>query len=367
MIEAIKDNWWAEKPKPIPVKRLGWRPIDPYCVQDIPYYDLTRHYGGQTGKDANKYTVNPIWGYTPPEGVMLQRRKEDDTIRESEIPNSTYLRPSFINNDVVASTLPLNKIRTFKARFHMIKEILFVPSLHTPDITEFDIRGNWTELRHLDMTNCKHLEFLVTSMCYIDSIALPPTGPNDTNNKFSWGYLGHYDVSDRRGMPPIQVVDAVTKRAYYSKLADSTPSSTTVKSLADDTGNGHLLIDGINMHEQLVNNKNWTVRHLSLETFNKSFNSSAAGTLTLDFLTSHHNYNVRIENADWLTCSNPTGSYSLRPQTLYFQATANTTGAPRSTVVKIRKIKEYPRTVSRAEDHNDEFHHAAHITITQPG
>ena len=365
MIEAIKDNWWAEKAPPAAPK-LGWRPIDPYCVQDIPYYNLTRHYGGQSGNTANKYTVNPISGYSPEAGILLERREENGTIRETGIPNSTYLSPSFKDNDIVASTIPLNKISTLKARYHMIKEILFVPSLHTPNITNFDLRGNWTELKHLDMTNCRKLQYLVTSMCYIDSIALPSTGPNDNDNYFSWGYLGHYDRSDRRQMPPIQVIDAVTKRAYYSKIADSTTSSTTVKSLADDTGNGHLLVDGINMHEQLVNNKNWVVRHLSVETFNKSFTSSAAGTLTLDFLTSHHNYDVVIENAPWLTCSNPTGSYSLRPQTLNFQATENTTGSSRSTVIKLRKIKEYPRTVSRANEHNTEFHHAAYITITQP-
>lgn len=136
--------------------------------------------------------------------------------------------------------------------------------------------------------------------------------------------------------------------------------------MATDTGNGTLVINGINMHYDLVNSKNWNVNHLSVEGFSKSFSSSAAGSLSLDFMTSHHNYNIVIENATWLTCTNPTGNYSLEVQTLNFTATDNNTGSPRSTVIKFRKIKEYPRTTSQINEDGDEYHHAAWITITQP-
>jgi hypothetical protein len=343
--------------------QLAWRPIEPYCIQEIQYYDLTRHYAGDDGK-GDRFLNYTISGYATPDGIMFQRRKADGTVMQSEIPNNTRITHPFISDDVVGTTVPLNKLRALHARYHKVKELLFNPSVDTPNLEELKLRGNWTSLGDLDMTNCKNLKVFDTSMCYINSLKLPPTGPNDPDNNFIWAYIGHYsDVGGRSDMPPVSVVDELTKRAYYSNVSPTAANGTAYKELNSDTGNGHLEIDGVSFHRLLVQDKNWKVRHLSLETFNLSFNGDGGGR-TLSFMTSWHDWAISID-VPWITCNKLSGPASNNVQNVTFTIANNDSGGNREATVKFHKIKRYPKTTSKSWEDGTEFHHAAHLVITQ--
>lgn len=356
-MQVIRQRYYMED-----TVELAWRPIEPYCVQHIQYYDLTLHRAGDDGK-GDRYQNYIASGYTVPDGVMFQRRKADGTITHSELPNNQRIPHPFIENDIVATTVALHKLKFFRARYHRVKQLLFNPSVETPNLEEVLLRGNWTELGDLDMTNCTKLSVFDTSMCYIDSLKLPPTNADDTQNYFRWAYIGHFDVGDRRQMPPVSVVDGLTKRAYYSKMPISALPGTAYKELNSDTGNSHLYINGIAMHRTLVQQKNWKVMHLSLETFALSFNGDGGGR-TFEFMTSWHDWNIVID-APWITCSKTSGPALNSHQSVVFTIANNDSGVNRSAIVKFRKIKRYPTSVGRSWEDGTEFHHHAELVITQ--
>lgn len=357
-MQVIRQRYYKDNPVV-----LAWRPIDPYCAQVIQYYDLTLHYSGDDGK-GDRYLNYTISGYSNPDGILFQRRKADGTIMASEIPNNTRLPHPFITDDIVATTVPLNKLRVLHARYHKVKQLLFNPSTETPNLQEIKLRGNWTVLGDLDMRNCLKLSVLDISMCYINSLKLPATGTSDANNYFKWAYIGHFDDTvGRTDMPPVSVVDEVTKRAYYSKVPESSASSTANKDLSTDPGNGNLYINNIQMHRVLVQQKNWIVKHLSLETFSLNFDSES-DKKTFQFMTSHHDWEIVID-VPWITCSQTSGSWSNSVQSVLFTIAANDSGAFRDAVIKFRKIKRYPKTISKSWEDGTEYHHAAHLNVSQ--
>lgn len=357
-MKAIKENWWhiAEEPEPEPIE-VAWRPIDPYCITEIQYFDLTVHRAGTAQK--NNYLVR---GGTD---TMLQRRKADGAIRETEIPNNTQIQPSFLTGDIVASTVPLNDLTELHLRFHIMENLLFIPSVHTPNLQVVLFRGNWARLGDLDMENCRNISIFDVSQCYINSLKFPLTGPNDMDNYFQWGYLGHYDPGHRDQMPPVQVMDEVTKRAYWSKVSPTADNTGTFKKLSTNPGNGNLVIDGIHMHHKLVNEKKWLVMHLSLETFEFSADKSGEDR-PFDLMTSYHDWELNI-GVDWITSDKYAGEKKNEEQRIMLNIAPNTTGAVRTTVLHFRKIKRYPFSTNKSWEDGTEFHHKAYVTVTQNG
>lgn len=340
--------------------QLAWRPVEPYCVQEIQYYDLTLHNSGLEGK-SDKYFVTHDNSFSLETGIMLQRRKADDTIRETEIPNGTKISPSFIDSDIVASTIPLYELTSIQARYHRIKHLLFDFSLHTPKMEKVRLRGNWINFGVLNMYNCSKLKYLDLSMNYIDQIILPQTDSNDSDNYFTYAYLGHYS---NNAPAPRQVINQVCRRAYYSKVSDAAYSAVETKRLNTQTSTGTLYYDNVNYHKLLID-KGWSVEHISTEE-SVSFTSSNAGDATLDFMTSYHDWDLVIPaEATWLTADKGSGLPSNDVQTITLSATQNTTGSQRSTTIKLRKIKN-ANTTSNSNEIGTEFHYAAEITVTQP-
>lgn len=349
-MQVIKQRYWMN-----PNATLAWRAIGPYCIQDVPYYKLTEHRAGHSGKTGNRYEVYPTSGNTPVAGILLERRKAGDTVRETSRPNNQYITPDFLEDDTVASTIPLNKLRIFKARYHNIDRLLFTPSVHAPNLEYIKLRGNYTTLGNLDLTNNRKLNYLDISINHIDSIALPVTGPSDTDNYFTFAYLGHFEYSM---FAPRQVVNALMRRAFYSKVSDATVSGTEIKHFNSDACTGSLYYDGVNYHKLLVD-KGWRIDHISTEE-DVNFSSSASQTKGLDLMTTKHNWQLVIpaEASSWLSADVYDGGPLNQVQTTNLTATANNTGAPRSVVVALRKLKVDQPTF--------EFHYSAKITITQP-
>lgn len=348
-MQVIKQRYWMN-----PNVTLSWRAIDPYCIQDVPYYKLTEHRAGHSGKTGNRYEVWYTSGGAPEAGVLLERRKVDDTVRETSLSNNQYISPNFLEDDTVASTIPLNKLRIFKARYHNIDRLLFTPSIHAPNLEYIKLRGNYTALGDFDLTNNRKLNYLDISMCSITSIALPVTGPSDTDNYFTFAYLGHYEYSM---FAPRQVVNALMRRAFYSKVSDAQAWAVETKRFNSEACTGSLYYDGVNYHK-LLTDKGWRIEHISTEEV-VNFSSTASETKGLDLMTTKHNWQLVIPaEGSWLTADVYDGGPLNTVQTTNLTATVNNTGAPRSVVVALRKLK--------VDEPTFEFHYSAKITITQP-
>lgn len=343
---------------------------------NIPYYPITNHWAGSNGK-SDRYTTNPTADFTEPYGVLLQKTESDGTIRETGIANGTKIT-NFLEGDKIHSTIPHSQIRALAIRYHNINGFEVDLNTAMPNLDKIRMRGNWTSLGHWDLSNLTKLNYFDISMCFIHTLQLPPTDENDTENYFTYAYLGHYERSDnayqvQRPRPaeyeneaaPRQVVNVLMRRAFYSNVPDATASAVETKHFNSQTSTGTLYFDGVNYHKLLID-KGWDIKHISTEE-EVNFSSNAAGTATLDFMTSHHNWDLVIPtDVTWLTADKSAGSYSLDVQTITLSATANTTGAPRTATIYLRKIKEYPRTTGNSWEDGTEFHYRASITVTQP-
>jgi hypothetical protein len=304
---------------------------------------------------------------------MLQRRKADDTIRETEVPNGTKISPSFIDSDIVASTVPLHKLTKLHARYHNIKKLLFTPSIDTPQLKEILLRGNRMVIDHWDFTNCVHIEKIENSMGLLKAISLPPRS-QDEYNFFDFCYIGHfYEIYDYRdgnnyeGQSPPEVIDALIERAYFSNISYSSPNNigTRYKQFSTDPNNGHLY-HGANRtlpyHKILAQERNWNIKHLSLESFNVELNSNAqTKSFHLYNSTSAHEIDVNLpDNPTWLSLDKNYFYPDVNNiQNLNITVTANDTGAPRSTIIWFRKLKTY--------DNLHEMHYKAKVVVTQAG
>lgn len=342
----------------------------------IPYYPVTIHWAGGNGK-GDRYTTNPTAAFTESYGVMLKRTESDGTVRETDIPNNTKIT-NFLEDDVIHSTIPANQIRALAIRYHNVDRFAVDINTSMPNLDKIRMRGNWSSLGDWDLSNLTKLNYFDISMCFINTLQLPPTDENDTDNYFTYAYLGHYERSDnayqvQRPRPaeyeneaaPRQVVNTLMRRAFYSNVSDATPAAIETKHFNSQTSTGTLYYDGVNYHKLLID-KGWDIKHISTEE-TVDFGSSSVGTATLDFMTSHHNWDLVIPTGvDWLTADKSEGLYSNDVQTITFTATENTTGAQRSTEIYLRKIKEYPRTTGNAHEDGTEFHYRAVIIVTQP-
>lgn len=225
----------------------------------LTFYPLTQHSEGESGKTGNRYDLSVIDGYTPPDGVLLERKQADGTIRETGFADNVYITPSFLEGDTVASTVPLDKIKTFSGRYHNIKSLLFTPSADAPNLEYLKLRGNWANLGNLDLTNNTKLYYLDISKNYIDSISLPVTDANDTNNYFTFAYLGDYT---NNAPAPRQVVNTLMRRAFYSNVSDATTTGVETKRFNSASSVGSLYYDSVNYHKLLID-KGWSIEHIS--------------------------------------------------------------------------------------------------------
>jgi hypothetical protein len=347
MMLSVKHSWWLQN-------------------TTTPYYDLTEHWAGADSSKGDKYGVNATNDFDPNDR-MLQRRLSDNTIRETDIPIYTKLTPpNFIDNDIVASTVPLNKITTLSARYHRIDKLLFTPSIDTPNLEWILLRGNQMNIPELDFTNCVNIKGIDTSINQLLSIKLPPRS-EDASNYFQYAYIGHfYGI---RNVPtienPPEVVDAIVERAYFSNVSLTAPYNTgsRYKDIITDPCNAHLY-HGPNKtlpyHVILARDRNWRVNHLSVESFDLNL-TSGAQTYPFDLYSSgtHHEIDVQLpDNPSWLSLDkNYFYGDTQNIQTLNITVDVNNTGAPRSTTIRFRKLKTY--------DNLFEMHQAAEVVITQ--
>lgn len=367
MMQAVKEDWWR-------------------LPDGIPYYPITRHWAGHSGK-GDTYTVRATAAFTKSYGIMLQRTLADGTIRETDQSNSIKWY-DFYEDDILHSTIPPNQLKKLAIRYHRVKGFAIDLNIEAPNIEYIRMRGNWAELGHWDLSNLRKLNYFDIAMNFIHTLNLPVTGPDDVDNNFYYAYAGFYRSSnnnsnENRPRPaeyeneaaPRQVINTLMRRAYYSNISDTTvfdPSNTEYKNFNTDSNVGTLYYDNINYHNELCK-KGWQVKHISTVE-NVDFSSSNAGTAILEFLTTYHNWDIIIPaDADWLTADQYSGLYvqadvngEYNPTQVTLSATANTTGAPRSTVIEVRKIKEYPRTTGKEIEDKTEFHYSAKVTITQP-
>jgi len=360
-------------PLPIPPPVLAWRPTDPYCIKTITYYDLTLHRSGEDNK-GDTYSVEEINGREPEAGVLLQRRSSTDVIRNDDVSNYTRFF-NFNEDEIVASTVPYSDLRWLQFRYHKVKQLLINLSDKIPGLERLRMRGNWTELGTLDLLNCTKLNYLDTSICYLEDLILPPRSQDITNN-FTYCYIGHYvDITgnhDRKISPNKHAIDTLMERAFYSSVATITPNSIEVKHFNTDACEASLIYNGINYHSELVK-KGWKIGHISTEP-EVNFDSSLADNKILKFLTTWHNWALLIPpDVTWLTSNEYSGPYvqpdengNSVPIEVTLTAEPNNTGSSREAIIFLRKRKDFPRTTSNSNEHNDEFWFPATIKITQP-
>lgn len=294
----------------------------------IPYYQITTH---NSGTYTSPNTIS-ITAPTHNGSFKFKRTTSNGTLRDiSDLP---YSPPSsYLTDDKGYISVPLNKVTELKARFNRVKSLAFNFSYQMPNIKLIWLRGNLMNLGNLDLSYCTSLETLDISDNYIDSIDMPIEPPLAV---FKFAYFGGLSMS---GMPPKLVMSRLTIYAYVNGIQNGTLLTDACSHLADGYSPS-LALSGLEIHQNLVNVKGWSVGHLSWNRGNLNFTAtSIGGNQTLSIMSSTYNWEI-IGKPDWVGLSITSSSKSNIIKEVTVSVLQNTTGQSRSATLEIRKLKD---------------------------
>lgn len=319
------------------IKELSRRRI----AKAIIYYAITRHGAGfhNAPNDVSIKAPDHTGGF------YLERKQADGTVRDTKQALPWEPPSAYLEGDVNAISVPLDKITEFRTRYNQVKELLFSFSDDMPNVELIWLRGNQMQLSEsysdaFDLTNCTKLSTLDISDNYIERIKMPAT------SNLNFIYVGGLFMD---GEPHPEYVTAEILSHVYNNSIDNgqmLSDPCTIKSLGDN----------VDMHEELVNLRGWEIGHLTCAVPGYYLNNTAQ-SFSFDVMSSKYDWSMWSDDNGFITLhSNGEPKSKTRTQGS-FSITANDTGAERTGHLYLQKMK----------DDGSAYKGITVITVTQAG
>lgn len=282
------------------------------------YRAITKHRAGaHNSPNAVEITAPSHTG-----GFYLERKKADGTVRETKEALPYEPLSAYLEDDVNAISVPLDKITEFRSRYNQVKELLFSFSADMPNIELIWLRANLIDLGVLYLSNCTQLQKLDISDNYIDSVQLPATSNLD------FVYVGGLQMND---YPSTLTIEEIMNHIMNNGVNNGQMLSDAC--IARSTSNN------VNTHHTIVNTLGWEVGHLTTGVGSIG-RPNTAGTSSFDVMSSKYDWKY-YTNDDWITINDPSvigKSNTIVSRT--FSMSANNTGLERNGIVYLEKIKD---------------------------
>lgn len=287
--------------------------------KQLTYTAITRHRAG-SHNSPNKIEIAAP---THSGGFYLERRAADGTMRDAKQALPWEPPSAYLEGDVNAISVPLEKVTEFRTRYNQVKDLLFNFSNDMPNIKLIWLRANLMNLGQLDLTNCEQLEVLDISDNYVDSLLLPAT------SNLNFIYVGGLQMNDYPHKQNVieRLMDHILSNGINGGQMLSDPC--IVRSTSDN----------VNTHHAIVNTLGWEVGHLTTGVGNYG-RPNTAGTHNFDVMSSKYNWKYTT-NDNWITINDPaTINKSNEIVTKSFSVSANTTGLERNGIIYLEKFKD---------------------------